>query len=66
MNKIEQPDRTFVYFSPLKNCENENARQLASLVEQFLIDNIKLQIEFATCRVEQIYKHADKFMKERD
>lgn len=63
MNKIKKPDRGFVYFSPLKNCENENARQLASLVEQFLIDNIELQIEFAACRVEQIYKHADKFMK---
>lgn len=66
MKKIEKPDRSFVYFSPLKNCENENARQLASLVEHILIDNIKLQIEFVACRVEQIYKHSDKFMKGKD
>lgn len=63
MSKVEKPDRSFIYFSPLKNCENENARLLASLVEQFFIDSIELQIDFAACKVEQIYKYADKFMK---
>lgn len=65
MSKVEKPDRSFIYFSPLKNCENKEARQLASLVELFLIDNIDLQIKFAACRVEQIYKYADKFMKRK-
>lgn len=27
------------------------------------LKNIEIQIDFARCQVEQIYKHADKFMK---
>ena len=63
MTKVKLPDRNFIYISPLKNCENETAAQIASLVEQFLMKNIEIQIDFARCQVEQIYKHADKFMK---
>lgn len=65
MTKVKSPDRNFIYISPLKNCENETAQQIASLVEQFFMKNIEIQIGFARCQVEQIYKHADKFMKER-
>lgn len=65
MAKIEKPDRKFVYISPLKGCENENARLIAGLVEQFMIGNIEMQIELAQCKIKQIYEHADKFMKER-
>lgn len=63
MAKVKSPDRKFIYFSPLKNCENEKAKLMASLVELFLMNNIEMQIEFAQCKVEQIYKHADEFMK---
>lgn len=45
MPKIQKPDRKFVYISPLKACENENARLIAGLVEQFMIDNIEMQIK---------------------
>lgn len=65
MPKIQKPDRKFVYISPLKDCENENACLIAGLVEQFMISNIEMQIELAQCKIKQIYKHADKFMKER-
>ena len=65
MPKIQKPDRKFVYISPLKACENENARLIAGLVEQFMIENIEMQIELAQCKIKQIYKYADKFMKER-
>lgn len=65
MPKIYKPDRKFVYISLLKNCENEAAKLIASLVEQFMVSNIEMQINLAQCKIEQIYKHADKFMKER-
>lgn len=65
MRKVQKPDRQFVYISPLKDCQNENARLLAGFVEQFMIDNIEMQIELAQCKIKQIYEHADKFMKER-
>lgn len=65
MPKIEKPDRKFVYVSPLKDCENEAAKLVASLVEQFMISNIEMQIDLARCKIKQIYEHADKFMKER-
>lgn len=45
MPKIQKPDRKFVYISPLKGCENENACLIAGLVEQFMISNIEMQIE---------------------
>lgn len=63
MAKVKSPDRSFIYFSPLKNCENEKAKLIASLIEQFLMNNIEIQIEITQCKVEQIYKHADEFMK---
>lgn len=44
MPKIEKPDRKFVYVSPLKDCENENACLIAGLVEQFMISNIEMHI----------------------
>lgn len=66
MAKVKSPDRKFIYFSPLKNCENEEAKLMASLVELFLMNNIEMQIEFAQLKVEQIYKHADEFMKGKD
>lgn len=66
MSKVKSPDRNFIYISPLKNCENENAKLLASLVEQFLINNIEIQIDIARCKVQQIYNHADKYMKGKD
>lgn len=65
MPKIDKPDRKFVYISPLKNCENEAAKLIASLVEQFMVSSIEMQIDLAQFKIEQIYKHADKFMKER-
>lgn len=65
MPKIQKPDRKFVYISPLKGRENENACLIAGLVEQFMISNIEMQIELAQCKIKQIYEHADKFMKER-
>lgn len=43
MPKIQKPDRQFVYRSPLRDCENENACLLAGLVEQFMISNIEMQ-----------------------
>lgn len=61
MPKIDKQDIKFVYISPLKNCENEAAK----LVEQFMISSIEMQIDLAQFKIEQIYKHADKFMKER-
>lgn len=54
MPKIEKP------MSPLKNCENEAAKLIASLAEQFMISSIEMQIELASCKIEQIYKHAKK------
>ena len=66
MLKVKSPDRNFIYISPLKNCENENAKLLAFLVEQFLINNIEIQIDIARCKVQQIYNHADKYMKGKD
>lgn len=66
MAKVKLPDRKFIYFSPLKNCENEVAQQIASLVEQFLVKNIDIQIDFAQTKVKQIYNHADKYMKGKD
>lgn len=66
MAKVKSPNRKFIYFSPLKNCENEEAKLMASLVELFLMNNIEMQIEFAQLKVEQIYKHADEFMKGKD
>lgn len=54
MPKIEKP------MSPLKNCEKEAAKLIASLVEQFMISSIEMQIELASCKIEQIYKHAKK------
>lgn len=65
MPKIQKPDRKFVYISPLKDCENEAAKLIASLVEQFMVSSIEMQIDLAQFKIEQIYKHADKFMKER-
>lgn len=65
MPKIQKPDRKFVYISPLKGCENEAAKLIASLVEQFMVSSIEMQIDLAQFKIEQIYKHADKFMKER-
>ena len=32
MPKIEKPDRKFVYMSPLKDCENENACLVAYII----------------------------------
>lgn len=66
MTKVKSPDRNFIYISPLKNCENETAAQIASLVEQFLINNIEIQIELARVKVKQIYNHADEYMKGKD
>lgn len=66
MTKIKSPDRSFIYVSPLKNCENEVAQRIASLVEQFLIDNIEIQIELARTKVKQIYNHADEYMKGKE
>lgn len=66
MTKVKSPDRKFIYISPLKNCENETAAQIASLVEQFLLDNIEIQIDFAQNKVKQIYNHADEYMKGKD
>lgn len=66
MTKIKSPDRKFIYISPLKNCENGIAQQIASLVEQFLINNIEIQIELARVKVKQIYNHADEYMKGKD
>lgn len=63
MTKVKSPDRNFIYISPLKNCENETAQQIASLVERFLLDNIEIQIELAQAKVKQIYNHADEYMK---
>jgi hypothetical protein len=65
MPKIQKPDRKFVYISPLKGCENENACLIAGLVEQFMISSIEMQIELVQGKIKQIYKYADKFMKER-
>lgn len=64
--KIRNPDRQFVYFSPLKDCENASARQLASVVEKSLLENIALQIEFAECRIKQIYQYAEKLMNSKE
>lgn len=66
MTKIKSPDRNFIYISPLKNCKNGIAQQIASLVEQFLIRNIEIQIDFAHTKVKQIYNHADEYMKGKD
>lgn len=63
MAKVKSPDRNFIYFSPLKNCENETAQQIASLVEQFLINNIEIQIELAQAKVKQIYNYTNEYMK---
>lgn len=64
MTKIKRSDRKLVYISPLKNCENEKAKLIADFVEHFLIDSIEIQLDVIRCRVEQIYKHADAFMRE--
>lgn len=66
MTTVKSPDRNFIYISPLKNCENEIAQQIASLVEQFLLNNIEIQIEWAQAKAKQIYNHADEYMKGKD
>lgn len=63
MGRIKRPDRTFIYISPLKDCQNQEAEELASLVERFMIESAELLIDFTQCRVKQIYEATDKFMK---
>lgn len=66
MSRIKKPDREFVYLSPLKDCKNENAKQLASLVESFMLENINLQLEFIECRAKQIYDYVSKLTDNRE
>lgn len=63
MNKLDRPDRQLIYISPLKKCENEQARQLASLVETFMIESAEFLIELTECRTKQIYEKVDELLR---
>lgn len=65
LRKREDGFRTIIYKSPLDGLENENARQLAELVEQFMVESLDMQALFIACRVRQIYDYADKQLKEK-
>lgn len=57
-------DKKFLYISPLKDCDNEYALQMAKLIENSMLESVNLLIDFTECRVKQIYEYADKLMKE--
>lgn len=58
--------KQFTYISPLKDCKNENARLIASLVEQFMLDIVEVTVEFINVRTMQIYNEAEKLLKMKD
>lgn len=66
MSKVKKPDRAFVYISPIKDCEDEIALQLARITERTMLENISLQIDYAECRVKQVYEYAHKLNKRKE
>ena len=65
MAKIMHPNRKFIYLSPLKDCKNETAKLLASLIESFMLENISIQIDMVECKVKQAYDYTCKEMEKK-
>ncbi len=59
-------DKTFYYISPLKNCEEERAKQVANLIEASMLELIDLQIWIIQNYVSRAYDRTVKMIKSEE